>query len=75
MDGLSTLAPRERELAEALHRGMSRKDIAASMGISSNTLQNYLNTLYLKLGIRDGSAPNKQSQLVLIVERAKGAKA
>jgi DNA-binding NarL/FixJ family response regulator len=67
MDGpdLSKLAPRELELAGALHRGMSRKDIAASMGISSNTLQNYLGTIYLKLGI------TSVSQLVLAVERAK----
>jgi DNA-binding CsgD family transcriptional regulator len=67
MDGpdLSRLAPREKELAEALHRGMSRKDICSCMGISSNTLQNYLGTIYLKLGI------TSVSQLVLAVERRK----
>ena len=67
MDGseLSKLAPREMELAGAMHRGISRKDICASMGISSNTLQNYLGNIYLKLGI------TSVAQLVLAVERAK----
>lgn len=68
MDGneLSKLSPRQLELASALHRGtMSRKDIAASMGISSATLSNYLTTIYIKLNIKT------ISELVLIVERNK----
>ena len=69
MDGpatdLSKLSPREMEVAGALNRGVSRKDICASMGISTNTLQNYINSIYKRLDI--GSV----AELVLIVERAK----
>ena len=55
------------ELAEALHRGVSRTDIAGSMGISGNTLRNYLKNIYNKLSI------TTETQLVLMVERAKAA--
>ena len=55
-------------VAQAIHRGMSRKDIAHSMGLSNGTVQNYLNHAYAKLGL-EGSA-SKQAQLALIVERA-----
>jgi DNA-binding NarL/FixJ family response regulator len=59
------LSPREREVAAALHRGMSRKDICTSLGIVSGTLQNYVNGIYKRLGI------NTVAELVLIVERNK----
>lgn len=64
---MERLSARERELAEALHRGMSRTDICTSMGITRSTLQNYLKSIYLKLGI------GSEAQLVLIVERDKAA--
>lgn len=62
---MDKLSAREREVADGFNRGMSRKDICDSMGITSNTLQQYLRNIYLKLGI--GSV----AELVLIVERAK----
>jgi DNA-binding NarL/FixJ family response regulator len=61
----SKLSPREKELANALHCGMSRADIRGSMGISAGTIQNYINSIYKRLGI--GSV----AELVLIVERNK----
>ena len=65
MTAVEKLSPREREVAEAIHRGMSRKDIAASLGISSGTLQNYIENIYRKLDV--DTAP----KMVLIIERAK----
>lgn len=64
---LEKLSPREREVAEAIHSGVPRKDIARSMGISPGTLQTYLENIYRKFDV--GSV----QQMVLVVERAKVA--
>ena len=60
-----SLSEREKEIAEAMHRGLSRIDIAAALGISGSTLHKHLEKIFLKLGV--GSA----TQMVLAVERAK----
>jgi DNA-binding NarL/FixJ family response regulator len=48
----SRLSPRERELLELLARGMSRKEAARSMGISPNTVAEYVQGIYRKLQVR-----------------------
>ena len=59
------LSPREVQVAEAIHAGKKRGDIAKSMGISPGTLQNYVQSCYAKLGI------GNERELVLWVERGK----
>jgi DNA-binding NarL/FixJ family response regulator len=50
--GNSRLSPRERELLELLARGMSRKEAARVMGISPNTVAEYVQGIYRKLQVR-----------------------
>jgi DNA-binding CsgD family transcriptional regulator len=49
----STLAPREREVAEALAGGMNRPEIAARLGLSRHTVAALSKRIYKKLGIRN----------------------
>lgn len=65
------LSPRERELLELLARGMSRKEAARVMGISPNTVAEYVQGIYRKLQVRSrGEAVFEAIQSRLIdVER------
>jgi DNA-binding CsgD family transcriptional regulator len=45
------LSPRERETLPLLMTDMSQKQIAARMGISRNTVHEYVKSLYKKLGV------------------------
>jgi DNA-binding NarL/FixJ family response regulator len=65
------LSPRERELLELLARGMSRKEAARVMGISPNTVAEYVQGIYRKLQVRSrGRAVFEALQARLIdVER------
>jgi DNA-binding NarL/FixJ family response regulator len=65
------LSPRERELLELLARGMSRKEAARTMGISPNTVAEYVQGIYRKLQVRSrGRAVFEALQARLIdVER------
>jgi DNA-binding CsgD family transcriptional regulator len=45
------LSPRLRETLAALLRGTRRKQIAADMGLSQHTVDEYVKTLYRKLGV------------------------
>lgn len=46
------LAKREREILEMILDNKKRKDIAAELHLSENTVKTYTRTLYLKLGVR-----------------------
>ncbi|SHI85380.1 helix-turn-helix transcriptional regulator [Wenxinia saemankumensis] len=48
---LAALSPRERELAILLARGLSRKDCARDCGLSVHTVNDYVKSLYRKLGV------------------------
>ncbi len=50
---LEALSAREREVLELLTAGMSNKEIAAQLTISSNTVKFHLRTIYSKLGVRN----------------------
>ncbi|HXA54492.1 MAG TPA: response regulator transcription factor [Solirubrobacteraceae bacterium] len=52
-DPLATLSAREREILSLLSCGMSNKQIAAQLTISSNTVKFHLRTIYSKLGVRN----------------------
>lgn len=50
---LATLSVRERQIAEAVARGASNKEIARVMGITERTVKAHLTAAYDKLGVRD----------------------
>lgn len=52
-DPLATLSAREREILALMASGMSNKQIAAHLTISSNTVKFHLRTIYSKLGVRN----------------------
>jgi DNA-binding NarL/FixJ family response regulator len=45
------LAPRERQVLELLVRGLSYKEIAGELGISSSTVGTYVQRIYEKLHV------------------------
>jgi len=45
------LSRREREVLERLARGASNDAIAAELGIATQTIRNYISTIYDKLGV------------------------
>lgn len=49
------LTQRERETLEALRSGLSNRELAASLHISSKTLQNHLTAIYRKLQVSNRS--------------------
>ncbi len=52
-DPLATLSAREREILALLASGMSNKQIASHLTISSNTVKFHLRTIYSKLGVHN----------------------
>jgi DNA-binding NarL/FixJ family response regulator len=52
-DPLATLSAREREILALLASGMSNKQIAGHLTISSNTVKFHLRTIYSKLGVHN----------------------
>jgi DNA-binding NarL/FixJ family response regulator len=50
-----SLAPREREVAEALAGGMTRPEIAQRLGLSRHTVATLSKRIYRKLCIRNRS--------------------
>ncbi|MGX7895008.1 response regulator [Tsuneonella sp. HG222] len=53
VDPLSPLAPRERQIACHVGRGMRNKEIAEALSMSEGTVKVYLHTIYQKLGIKN----------------------
>ena len=52
-DPLAALSAREREILALLASGMSNKQIASHLTISSNTVKFHLRTIYSKLGVHN----------------------
>lgn len=50
--GRDLLSPRERQIGAAYLRGLTRKEIAAELGLSENSVATFTKRLYTKLGIR-----------------------
>ena len=50
--GDDPLSPREREVAVLTAKGLNRADIAATLGISANTVATHLKSIYTKLGVK-----------------------
>jgi len=47
------LTPREKDIAQLVRQGLSRKEIASACGIAHATTKRHLESLYTKLGIHD----------------------
>lgn len=45
------LSARELEVAEAVARGLSNKEVAATLGISVRTVENHMRSIFAKLGV------------------------
>ena len=63
-DPLSPLAPRERQIAAHVGRGLRNKEIADALAMSEGTVKVYLHTIYQKLGIKN------RTELALIAHKA-----
>jgi two-component system nitrate/nitrite response regulator NarL len=63
-DPLSSLAPRERQIAAHVGRGLRNKEIAEALVMSEGTVKVYLHTIYQKLGIKN------RTELALIAHKA-----
>lgn len=63
-DPLSSLAPRERQIAAQVGRGLRNKEIADALSMSEGTVKVYLHTIYQKLGIKN------RTELALIAHKA-----
>lgn len=53
---LPSLTPREWQVCQLAAQGKSNKQIAAELGLSVNTVQNYLKSAYKKLGVSSRAA-------------------
>lgn len=58
------LTPREEQLANCLERCLSDKEIAFELGVSTETVSQYLNRLYKKLGV---VSSNRRTEVALLV--------
>ena len=63
-DPLAPLAPRERQIAAQVGRGLRNKEIADALAMSEGTVKVYLHTIYQKLGIKN------RTELALIAHKA-----
>jgi len=52
-DPLAPLAPRERQIAAHVGRGLRNREIADALAMSEGTVKVYLHTIYQKLGIKN----------------------
>ena len=50
---LGPLAPRERQIAAEVGRGLRNREIADALAMSEGTVKVYLHTIYQKLGIKN----------------------
>lgn len=62
VQGYYALTEREREVLDKLNAGMSRGEIAASFGISQNTVKSHLKNIYSKLGVHTRSEAYRASE-------------
>ena len=48
---LTVLSPRERLVASLIAEGMSNREVAGSLGLSENTIRQYLVRIFRKVGV------------------------
>jgi two-component system NarL family response regulator len=47
------LTPRERDVLELIVKGLSNREIGDRLGVTEGTVKGYVNTLLMKMGVRD----------------------
>ena len=52
-DPIQTLSRKERQILDALAKGLTNKELAQELGISTNTVKFHLSNLYEKLSVRN----------------------
>lgn len=52
-DPIETLSPRERNLLEALSKGLTNRELSKELGISENTVKFHLSNLFDKLDVKN----------------------
>lgn len=67
---LDQLSPREREAANRLAASHNTEGIAISLGITPKTVENYVSTIYEKLGLNEMSTQAPHLRKVLILAKA-----
>lgn len=68
MGVLSTLTPKQYEIACMVKDGLTNKEIAAKLGISDQTVKNHLWDIFGRLGI------NNRTELAVMVMSASGSR-
>jgi DNA-binding NarL/FixJ family response regulator len=65
------ITPRDAQVLRLLVQGCSNKEIAVHLNISPRTVKQYLRTLFLRAGIRDGRKRVKLATAVFQKEETK----
>ncbi len=50
---LAVLTPRERDVFDAIARGLTNSEISSGFHLAPSTVKSYINTIFAKLGVRD----------------------
>jgi DNA-binding CsgD family transcriptional regulator len=66
VDGLATLTPQELQVALAVARGYSNREVASLLFLSTKTIEFHLRNVFLKLGI------NRRTRLATLVAQQAG---
>lgn len=66
-DPLSVLAPRERQIVEAVAKGLRNREIGALLGMTEGSIKVYLHRIFDKLGVEN------RTGLALLVHGKQGA--